>query len=108
MFKTLRCPVRVVWVYRNAQWVALMTTDLTLPVAQIITYYTARRKIADGFRKINQEIGSAQTQTRNFDAVVNHLQFCMVATAMTWTDTAYTRAGTEPALCLGSHHRIFI
>jgi hypothetical protein len=27
MLKTLRCPVRVVWVYRKTQWVALMTTD---------------------------------------------------------------------------------
>jgi hypothetical protein len=30
MLKRLRCPVRVVWVYRKTQWVALMTTDLTL------------------------------------------------------------------------------
>ena len=45
MLKTLRCPVRVVWVYRKTQWVALMTTDLDLTVEQIIEYYAARWKI---------------------------------------------------------------
>jgi len=34
--KTLRCRVRVVWVYRKRQWAALVTTDLTLSVEQII------------------------------------------------------------------------
>jgi hypothetical protein len=34
MLKTLRCPVRVVWVYRKTQWVALMTTDLDLSVCR--------------------------------------------------------------------------
>jgi hypothetical protein len=84
MLKTLRCPVRVVWVYRRTQWGALLTTDLTLSVAQIIEYYSARWKIEAGFREIKQEIGSAQTQTRNPDAVINHLQFCMVATTIVW------------------------
>ena len=32
MLKTLRCPVRVVWVYRKTRWVALFTTDLRLSV----------------------------------------------------------------------------
>lgn len=45
MLKTLRGPVRVVWVYRQTQWVALMTTDLDLSVAQIVEYYAARWKI---------------------------------------------------------------
>ena len=45
MLKSLRCPVRVVWVYRKTQWVALMTTDLTLTVEQIVEYYSARWKI---------------------------------------------------------------
>jgi len=84
MLKTLRCPVRVVWVYRKTQWVALMTTDLDLSIEQIIEYYSARWKIEAGFREIKQEIGSAHTQTRNPDAVFNHLNFCMVATAITW------------------------
>jgi hypothetical protein len=84
MLKTLRCPVRVVWVYRRTQWLALVTTDLTLSVAQIIEIYGARWKIEAGFREIKQEIGSAQTQTRTPDAVTNHLQFCLAATTITW------------------------
>jgi SRSO17 transposase len=85
----LRCPVRVVWVYRKRQWVALMTTDLSLSVAEIIELYAARWKIEAGFREIKQEIGSAATQTRNPDAVSNHLQFCMAATAITWIYAAH-------------------
>jgi hypothetical protein len=38
MLKTLRCRVRVVWVFRTTQWVALVTTDLDLSVAQMIEY----------------------------------------------------------------------
>jgi hypothetical protein len=89
MLKTLRCPVRVVWVYRKTQWVALMTTDLDLSIEQIIEYYSARWKIEAGFREIKQEIGSAHTQTRNPDAVFNHLNFCMAATTLTWIYAAH-------------------
>jgi transposase len=84
MLKTLRCPVRVVWVYRKSQWVALVSTDLDLSVEQIIEFYSARWKIEAGFREIKQEIGSSQTQTRTPDAVTNHLHFCMAATTITW------------------------
>ena len=84
MLKTLRCQVRVVWVFRRTQWMALVTTDLALTVAQIVEYYGARWKIEAGFREIKQEIGSAETQTRNPDAVTNHLNFCMAAATMTW------------------------
>lgn len=84
MLKTLRCRVRVVWIFRRTRWVALVTTDLTLTVKQIIEYYGARWKIEAGFREIKQEIGSAETQTRNPDAVNNHLHFCMAATTITW------------------------
>ena len=45
MLKTLRCRVRVVWVFRTTQWVALVTTDLDLSVAQMIEYDGARWKI---------------------------------------------------------------
>ncbi len=45
MLKTLRCRVRVVWVYRRTQGIALVTTDLTLSAAQIIEIYAARWKI---------------------------------------------------------------
>ena len=91
MLKTLRCPVRVVWVYRKTQWVAFMTTDLTLSVEQIVEYYSARWKIEAGFREIKQEIGSADTQTRNPDAVYNHLHFCMAATTITWIYAAHLK-----------------
>ena len=84
MLKTLRCPVRVVWVYRPRQWVALVTTDLTLTVEQIIEFYGARWKIEAGFREIKQEIGSSQSQTRNPFAVTNHLHFSMMATTLVW------------------------
>ena len=45
MLKTLKCPVRVVWVFRKTQWVALFSTDMDLSVEQIIEYYGARWKI---------------------------------------------------------------
>ena len=45
MVKTLKCPVRVVWVFRKTQWVAMFATDLELSVTQIIEYYGARWKI---------------------------------------------------------------
>ncbi len=84
MLRTMRCPVRVVWCYRKTRYVALMTTDLTLSVEQIIEYYGARWKIESGFKEIKQEIGSSKSQTRNADAVLNHLNFCMMATTLTW------------------------
>jgi len=91
MLKTLRCPVRVVWVYRKTQWVASMATDHTLSVEQIVEYYSARWKIEAGFREIKQEIGSADTQTRNPDAANNHLHFSVAATTITWIYAAHLR-----------------
>jgi hypothetical protein len=84
LLKTLRCQVRVVWVFRKTQWIALVTTDLDLSVQQIIEYYAARWKIEAGFKEIKQEIGSAHSQSRNPFAVTNHLQFCMLATTLVW------------------------
>jgi len=84
MLKNLRCPVRVVWVFRKTRWVAFFTTDLALGIEQVIEYYGARWKIEAGFREIKQEIGSAKSQTRNAHAVINHLNFCMMATTLTW------------------------
>jgi len=84
MQKTLKCPIRVVWVYRRTQWVAMFTTDLSLSVAEIIEYYGARWKIEAGFKELKQDIGSAETQNRNPVAVQNHLNFCMMATSLTW------------------------
>jgi len=84
MLKTMKCPVRVVWCYRKTRYVALMTTDLTLSIEQIIEYYGARWKIESGFKEIKQEIGSSKSQVRNADAVLNHLNFCMMAATLTW------------------------
>ena len=84
MLKTLKCPVRVVWIYRKTSWIALFSTDLTLSVSEIIEYYGARWKIEASFKELKQDIGSADTQTRNENAVKNHLHFCMMATSLTW------------------------
>ncbi len=62
MLKTLKCPVRVVWVYRKTRWVALFTTDLQLSVEQIISIYGARWKIESGFKELKQEIGSQRAR----------------------------------------------
>ncbi|MEA3291864.1 MAG: hypothetical protein U9Q71_06130 [Pseudomonadota bacterium] len=37
-----------------------------------------------GFKELKQEIGSARSQTRNAEAVINHLNFCMMAATVTW------------------------
>jgi hypothetical protein len=84
MVKTLKCPVRVVWVFRKTQWVAMFTTDLALSVTQIIEYYGARWKIESGFKELKQDIGSRASQCRNAQAVTNHLQFCLMASTITW------------------------
>jgi hypothetical protein len=84
MLKTLRCAVRVVWVYRKTQWVALFSTDLALSVQQVIEYYGARWKIEAAFKELKQDVGSAETQTRHPNAVMNHLHFCMMATSVAW------------------------
>jgi len=84
ILKSLKRRVRVVWIFRNTQWVALFSTDLTLSVREIIEYYGARWKIEACFKELKRDIGSADTQTRNSVAVTNHLEFCMMATTLTW------------------------
>jgi len=84
MLKTLKCKVRVVWIYRKTRWVALFSTDLALSVEKIIEYYGARWKIEACFKELKRDIGSADTQNRNPVAVTNHLDFCMMATTITW------------------------
>ena len=84
MVKTLKTAVRVVWVYRKTQWVALFSTDLSLSVEEMIEYYGARWKIEAAFKELKHDIGSAETQTRHPNAVMNHLHFCMMATSLTW------------------------
>lgn len=84
MLKTLKRTVRVVWIYRKTRWIALFSTDLSLSVTEIIEYYGARWKIEACFKELKRDIGSAETQTRNSVAVTNHLEFCMMATSLTW------------------------
>ena len=91
VLKALRCPLRLVRVYRKTQSVALMSTDLTLDVAQIVDYESARWKIEAGFREIKQEIGSFDTEARNRDAVNNHQNFCIAATTITWIYAAHLK-----------------
>ena len=95
MVKTLKCPVRVVWVFRKTQWVALFATDLELSVIQIIEYYGARWKIESGFKELKQDIGSRTSQCRNAQAVTNHLQFCMMASTITWIYADRLKADPE-------------
>ncbi len=84
ILKTLKCPVKVVWIYRKTKWVALFSTDLTLSVEKIIEYYGARWKIEAAFKELKRDIGSAETQCRNPNAVMNHLHFCMMASSVVW------------------------
>jgi len=84
MLKTIKRAVKVVWIYRQSQWVALFSTDTTLSVTQIIEYYGARWKIEAAFKELKRDIGSAETQARHPDAVTNHLHFCMMATSAAW------------------------
>jgi hypothetical protein len=95
MVKTLKCPVRVVWVFRKTQWVAMFTTDLALSVPQVIEYYGARWKIESGFKELKQDIGSRTSQCRNAQAVNNHLQFCMMASTITWIYVDRLKADPE-------------
>jgi hypothetical protein len=58
-------------------------------LSKILLQRLQRWGIEAGFREIKQEIGSAYTQTRNPDAAVNHLHFCMAATTITWIYSAH-------------------
>ena len=95
MLKNLRQPVRVVWVFRKTRWVAFFTTDLDLSVQKIIEYYGARWKIESGFKEIKQDLGSASSQNRNAFAVTNHLNFCMMASTVTWIYADHIKADPE-------------
>lgn len=84
MLKNIKCQVRIVWIYRKTKWVALFSTDLNLSVNQIVEYYGARWKIEACFKELKQEIGSSKSQCRNPQAVINHFNFCMMATTVAW------------------------
>jgi len=84
MLKTLKCSVRVVWVFRKTRWIALFSTDLNLSPVQIIEYYGARWKVESGFKELKQDIGSSKSQARNAYAVMNHMNFSTMAATITW------------------------
>ena len=84
MSKNLKCPIRVVWVFRRTQWIALFSTDLALTVIQMIEFYGARWKIESGFKELKQDMGSQKSQCRTAQSVTNHLNFYMMATTITW------------------------
>jgi IS4 transposase len=84
MLKTLKCPVRVVWVFRKTQWIAIFSTDMALSIEQIIEYYGARWKIESGFKEIKQDTRSSKSQTRNPYAVINHINFSTMAATIIW------------------------
>jgi IS4 transposase len=57
---------------------------LELTVTQIIEFYGARWKIESGFKELKQDMGSQKSQGRTAQSVNNHLNFCMMATTITW------------------------
>jgi len=57
---------------------------LTLSVSEIIEYYGACWKIEASFKELKQDIGSADTQIRNENALKNHLHLCITATSLIW------------------------
>jgi transposase len=83
------------WVFRKTQWIAMFTTDLELSVTQIIEYYGAEKKIESGFKELKQDIGSRTSQCRNAQVVNNHLQFCMMASTITWLYAERLKADPE-------------
>ena len=59
MLKTLKSRVRVVWVFRKTQWIALFSTDMDLSIEQIIEFYGARWKtLPNGATKSKAETAS--------------------------------------------------
>jgi len=57
---------------------------MDLSVEKSIEYYGARWKIESGFKEIKQDIGSSKSQSRNAHAVINHINFSMMAATITW------------------------
>lgn len=84
MSKVFKCQIKVVFAYYKNHFVALATTDLSLTVAQVVEYYSARWKIESGFKELKHDIGSQSTQARREHSVINHLNMCMLAVTIIW------------------------
>ncbi len=52
-------------------------------------------KLNLGFKEIKQEIGSVKSQVRDAHAVINRLNFCMMATTLTWIYADRIKADPE-------------
>ncbi len=57
---------------------------MELTVTQMIEFYGARWKIESGFKELKQDMGSQKSQCRTAQSMTNHLNFCMMATTITW------------------------
>jgi IS4 transposase len=51
--------------------------------------------IESGFKEPKQNFGSRTSQCRNAQAVTNHLQFCMMASTITWFYSDRLKADPE-------------
>ena len=83
--KTMRCAVKVVWVYRQTQWVAFFSTDMSLSVRQIVEYYGARWKIEALFKELKNATSAVPKRKpviRRRSATT--CTFCMLATTVAW------------------------
>ena len=86
MLKTLHWPIRVVWVFRLTQCVALFSTEMDLAVEQITEYYGADGKPSPVSRKSNRRLAAVKAKP------VMHVRWLMtstppmMATTMTWLD----------------------
>jgi len=52
-------------------------------------------KIESGFKELKQDIGSQSSQCRNAQAVMNHLNFCLMASTITWIYADRLKADPE-------------
>jgi hypothetical protein len=82
--KAFKCPIKVIFAYYKNHFVALATTDLSLTVAQVLEYYSARWEIESGFKELKHDIGSQKAQVRLEHSVINHLNMCMLAITIIW------------------------
>ena len=64
VLRSLHTRVRVVWIYRKTQWLALFTTDLDLTIPQIIEYYGTRWKEVDTFGRGHPDLPAASDTCR--------------------------------------------
>lgn len=83
----LKCEIKVVFAYYKNNFVALVSTDLSLSAEEIVEYYSAHWKIESGFKELKHDIGSQVCQARIKASVINHLNMCMLAITIIWIAT---------------------